>query len=158
MPPDGLPGTSSAIDSIPASDPGRFDQRLFRSRNWIVRIGSTAVERFDDLAMYAVMRPGERVELDVVRDGRTTTVPLTIATVREGDRFGNEYRVGRVGIYPAQRVWAPVSVAQAPIVGIRRTGEIIGMMVDTITQIVTGRRLPVHGLDASAGWYEGILG
>jgi nitroimidazol reductase NimA-like FMN-containing flavoprotein (pyridoxamine 5'-phosphate oxidase superfamily) len=25
-------------------------------------------------------------------------------------------------------------------------------------EIVTGRRLPVHGLDASAGWYEGILG
>lgn len=131
----------------------------------IVRIGSTAVERFDDLAMYAVMRPGERVELDVVRDGRTSTVPLTIATVREGDRFGNEYRVGRVGIYPAQRVWAPVSVAQAPIVGIRRTGEIIGMMVDTITQIVTGRRslqelggplriAQVSGERLSLGWPE----
>jgi nitroimidazol reductase NimA-like FMN-containing flavoprotein (pyridoxamine 5'-phosphate oxidase superfamily) len=25
-------------------------------------------------------------------------------------------------------------------------------------ELITGRRLPVQGLDASAGWYEGILG
>lgn len=25
-------------------------------------------------------------------------------------------------------------------------------------ELVTGRRLPVHGLDAGGGWYEGILG
>ncbi len=25
-------------------------------------------------------------------------------------------------------------------------------------ELVTGRRLPVHGMEAGGGWYEGILG
>ena len=34
----------------------------------------------------------------------------------------------------------PVGLLQAPVVAVRRTGEILSMMVETIGQIVTGRR------------------
>ncbi|KQN26225.1 RIP metalloprotease RseP [Sphingomonas sp. Leaf33] len=133
----------------------------------IVEIGDKSVDRFDDLRMYAAMRPGETVTVDIVRNGRTIPVPLTIGTIREGDRFGNQYKVGRIGIGPSAPVWSPVSVVEAPVIGVRRTGEILGMMVDTIGQIVTGRRslqelggplkiAQVSGEQLTLGWPEFI--
>lgn len=136
-----------------------------RTGDRIVAIGGKGIDRFDDLKVYAAMRPGEAVPLDIVRDGRTASLPLTIGTLTERDRFGTEYRVGRIGIGPSAPVWEPVGVAQAPLVGIRRTGEIIGMMADTIGQIVSGRRsvgelggplriAQVSGQQLSLGWPE----
>ena len=106
----------------------------------IVEIGGRDVERFDDLKMFAAMRPDETVTLDIVRDGAPRSLPLTIGVLQENDRFGNHYRIGRIGIGPAAPVWRSVGVLEAPVIGVRRTGEIIGMMVDTIGQIISGRR------------------
>ncbi len=72
----------------------------------IVEIGDKSIDRFDDLRMYAAMRAGERTTVDIVREGRTLSVPLTIGEIREGDRFGNTYRVGRIGIGPTAPVWS----------------------------------------------------
>ncbi|MBN2971972.1 site-2 protease family protein [Roseomonas aeriglobus] len=140
-------------------------QAGLRPGDRIVEIGDKSVDRFDDLRMYAAMRPGETVTVDIVRDGRPVALPLTIGTLREGDRFGNTYKVGRIGIGPAAPIWSPVSLVQAPVVGVQRTGEILGMMVDTIGQIVTGRRslqelggplkiAQVSGEQLTLGWPE----
>jgi regulator of sigma E protease len=111
-----------------------------RTGDRIVEIGGSDVTRFDDLRIYAAMRPNETVAVGIVRDGRPATLPLTIGTLTEKDRFGNAFSVGRIGIGPSAPVWSSVGVLEAPVVGVRRTGEIIGTMVDTIGQIVSGRR------------------
>ncbi|URW76597.1 M50 family metallopeptidase [Sphingomonas donggukensis] len=131
----------------------------------IASIGGTGIERFDELKMYAALRPGERVALNVVRDGSVNTLPLTIGTLKQADRWGNAYQIGRIGIGPAEPVWSKVSLVEAPVVGVRRTGEIISMMVDTIGQVITGRRsvkemggplriAQVSGQQLSLGWPE----
>ena len=136
-----------------------------RAGDRVSEIGGKTIVRFDDLRIYSAMRPGEAVNLKIVRAGQPLSVPLTIGAVREADRFGNQYRVGRIGIGPADPVWSPVRLVDAPVVGIRRTGEILGMMVDTITQIVTGRRslqelggplkiAQVSGEQLALGWPE----
>lgn len=136
-----------------------------RTGDRITAIAGRSVERFEDLRMFSVMRPAERVTLDVVRDGQAARVPLTIGVHRERDRFGNEYRIGRIGIGPAASVYTPVGLLEAPVVGVQRTGEIIGMMVDTIGQIVSGRRsvdelggplriAQVSGQQLTLGWPE----
>jgi regulator of sigma E protease len=136
-----------------------------RSGDRIVEIGGKRIERFDDLRIYAAMRPNEAVSVAIVRDGRPTDLPLTIGTLVVKDRLGNEQRVGQIGIGPSAPVWSPVGVLEAPVVGVRRTGEIIGMMVDTIAQIVTGRRsvkemggplriAQVSGEQLALGWPE----
>ncbi|WP_326524263.1 M50 family metallopeptidase [Sphingomonas sp.] len=133
----------------------------------IVEIGGKSIARFDDLRVYAAMRPQETVSLDIERAGQPVRLPLTIGVLRQADRFGNEYRVGRIGIGPAEPVWRPVGLIEAPLVGIRRTGEIMGMMVDTIGQIVMGKRsldelggplriAQVSGEQLALGWPEFI--
>ena len=133
----------------------------------ITAIGGRTIGRFDDLRLFAAMRPGETVRADIVRGGAALQLPLTLDAIEEKDRLGNVYRIGRIGIGPGAPVIEPVGVLQAPLVGIRRTGEIIRMMTDTIAQIVTGRRsmqelggplriAQVSGDALSVGWPEFI--
>ena len=75
-----------------------------------------------------------------MRDGIPEALDATLGRVEEGDRFGNRYEIGQLGIAPPDPVFATVSLAEAPAVGIRRTGEMVRMMADTIGQVVTGRR------------------
>jgi regulator of sigma E protease len=106
----------------------------------IVAMGGTRIDTFDDIRNYAQIRPNERVRVTYDRAGAIQTADLTIATQREVDRFGNEYRTGLVGIGNASAVFEPVSLFRAPVVGVERTVDIVKMMVATIGQIVTGRR------------------
>ncbi|TKD50766.1 M50 family metallopeptidase [Sphingomonas baiyangensis] len=103
-------------------------------------IGGNAVETFDDIAAYTHIRPGERTTIAFERAGQPREAELQIGLRRERDRFGNEYRIGLVGVTAGDPVREPVSLLRAPLVGIERTGDIIGMMVETLGQIVTGRR------------------
>ncbi len=106
----------------------------------IVAMGDTRIDTFDDIRNYAQIRADERVRVTYDRGGQVQTADLTIATQREVDRFGNEYRTGLVGIGNTSPVFEPVSLLRAPVVGVERTVGIVDMMVATIGQIVTGRR------------------
>lgn len=106
----------------------------------LTSIAGRSLETFDDIAGFARLRPGERVEIVIDRGGTLQTRPLQIGELRERDRFGNEYRTGRIGIGPAKPVSEQISLIEAPMVGTERTVEIVRMMIDTIGQIITGRR------------------
>jgi regulator of sigma E protease len=58
----------------------------------------------------------------------------------EGDGFGNRFRIGRLGIGPGAPVVDPVPLWRAPIVAVKRTGDIVRTMVETLGQIVSGGR------------------
>lgn len=106
----------------------------------IVALGGRAVETFDDMVRYIKIRAGEPVRIDYRRGDRPVSADVKIATLEQQDRFGNVYRVGLIGIAPPRPVIVPVSPLEAPVVAVRRTGEIVSMMVETIGQVVTGRR------------------
>lgn len=106
----------------------------------IVALGDRSIDTFDDMIRYVRIRAGEKVTIDFVRDGRTLERRATIATDVQRDRFGNEYRVGRLGIVGDRPVIVPVSLIDAPAVAVRRTGDIVGMMVETLGQVISGRR------------------
>ncbi len=133
----------------------------------VVGIDGRSFERFDELVLYVTLRPGERVQMDVARGGTTTPVDITFGERRERDRFGNDYRLGQLGVMSGAQEIVPVSLLEAPVVGVRKTGEIIRMMVDTLGQIITGRRsvaelggplkiAQVSGGALSLGWPEFI--
>jgi regulator of sigma E protease len=106
----------------------------------IVALGGRRVETFDDMVRYVKIRPGERVRIDLSRGDVARSVEATIGTLEQQDRFGNVYRVGLLGIAPADPVIVPVSPLEAPVIAVRRTGEIMTMMVETIGQVISGRR------------------
>ena len=111
-----------------------------RTGDRVVRLAGREVETFEDMVGIVKIRAGERVRLDYVRGDQPRSADLVIGTRRERDRFGNEYRFGRLGVGAAAPVVEPVSILEAPAVAIRRTGDIVSLMVETLGQVVTGRR------------------
>jgi regulator of sigma E protease len=106
----------------------------------IVSVDGEAIEQFDDVSAKVVPHPGERIAIGVERDGEPLTFVLTIPSIIERDRFGNEFKIGRIGVGSGEGRLVPVGPFEAVTLGVRQTGETVEMMVTGIWQIVTGRR------------------
>ncbi len=111
-----------------------------RAGDRIEALGGRHVDTFEDMVRFVKIRAGERVRIDYVRADQPASVETVIGTQEQRDRFGNEYKVGLLGIAPTSPVVRPVGLFEAPVVAVRRTGDILQMMVETIGQIVSGRR------------------
>ncbi len=111
----------------------------------ITSLGGRAVGEFGDMVTYTVMRPGEAIVIEYQRGGETRRVNAVIGTRQFKDRFGNVSRRGALGITGDRQVFTPIAIWQAPIVGVKRTWEIIETTVDGLGQIFTGR-IPVSEL------------
>src|SRR5690606_25574794 len=64
----------------------------------IVAMDGKPVTSFEEVANRIVPYPGETVALEVDRAGERLNFALTIPSVVERDRFGNEFSVGQIGI------------------------------------------------------------
>ncbi len=106
----------------------------------VVALGGRSVTTFGDMVRFVQIRAGERVRIDFDRGGRALSRDVKIGTDVQRDRFGNEYRMGRIGISGSTPVIVPVGLLEAPVVAVRRTGDIVQLMVETLGQVVTGRR------------------
>ncbi|MBA14949.1 MAG: RIP metalloprotease RseP [Sphingomonas sp.] len=106
----------------------------------ITAIGGRSVHTFRDMIQYTQLRPDERVTVDFERNGEARQIEAVIGTRVERDRFGNEYRIGQLGIGPGEPVQEKVGLLEAPIVGVSTTMAIMQSMVDGLGQIITGRR------------------
>ncbi|MBW6523610.1 RIP metalloprotease RseP [Sphingomonas sp. RHCKR47] len=124
---EAMPGTAAAQAGLRAGDR-------------IEALGGRHVDTFEDMVRFVKIRAGERVRIDYVRADQPTSVETVIGTLEQRDRFGNEYKVGLLGIAPTSPVVRPVGLFEAPVVAVRRTGDILQMMVETVGQIVSGRR------------------
>jgi regulator of sigma E protease len=106
----------------------------------ITALGGRHIETFGDIADYAKIRANEAVRIDFDRGGTSISRNAVIGTQELQDRFGNKYRLGLLGVGPARPVYVSVGLLEAPGVAIRRTGNIVSMMVETLGQIITGKR------------------
>ena len=106
----------------------------------IVSLNGREMTTFDDLRLYAQIRPGEPVTIVIKRSGKTIEKPGRVGAVQEQDGFGNKFKVGRLGIAPAQPIIEPVPFWRAPAVAFKQTGQIIRTMVETLGQILGGGR------------------
>ncbi|ANI77097.1 RIP metalloprotease RseP [Sphingobium sp. EP60837] len=106
----------------------------------IVSLNGREVATFDDIRLYAQIRPDEPVKILIERAGRSIEKQGHVGAVQERDGFGNSYRIGRLGIAPGEPVVEPVALWRAPIVAIKQTGQIIRTMVETLGQILGGGR------------------
>lgn len=111
----------------------------------IVAIDGEPITWFDEVGSKVAHRPGERISMRTERDGRSREFTFAIGVEIQKDRFGNEYRIGRLGIMSDKPVMRPVSLIEAPVVAVERTGSIVRLMVETLAQVITGRR-PVSEL------------
>ncbi len=106
----------------------------------IKSVGGTEVSSFADLLPQIAPYPGRTVEIVVNRSGQELTYPVTIAPVSEKDQFGNEAKVGRIGVPPFKPAIVPVPVGQALTMSVDQCFGIMRLMATGIVQIVTGER------------------
>ena len=106
----------------------------------IVAVDGHAVSNFLDIPEHVVPFPDQEVSIEVERGGRTITVPVRIASVVERDRFGNEARVGRIGIYAGKSDVVAMGPLEAVGLGFDQSFGIMRMMVTGIGQIFSGDR------------------
>jgi regulator of sigma E protease len=116
------------------------EQAGLRQGDLILSVDGEEIERFSELRNIIVThKPGERVALVVKRGEEKLDLPVEIGAVEVKDRFGNVMRYGALGVQSQDVTVRPVSLIEAPIVGLRQTGQLIAMMADGLVQIITGR-------------------
>ncbi|MEN2784936.1 RIP metalloprotease RseP [Sphingomonas qilianensis] len=106
----------------------------------IVSLGGRSVETFDDVSRYVKIRANETVRIELERSGTIVQRDVVIGTQEQRDRFGNEYQLGLLGIAPDRPVLLEVGLLEAPVVALRQTRDIVVTMVETLGQVITGRR------------------
>lgn len=134
----GQNGTSSVVGGI---SPGSAAAVAgLQPGDRVTSLGGRSVETFTDMVKYTQLRPNEAVHIEFERAGQALETDAVIGQREERDRFGNSFKVGVLGIASSAPVVKPVGLLEAPLVGIRQTGEIIQMTLDGLGQIITGRR------------------
>lgn len=134
----------------------------------ITAIAGQSVDHFDDVQRIVSIRAGETVGIDVRRDDSPYHLTATIGADLQRDRFGNEFRLGLLGVRSGPPVWVEVPFWQLPSAAIGQTAGVVRMMVDTLGQIVTGRRsvkelggplkiAQISGQQATLGWFDFVI-
>jgi len=106
----------------------------------IVTINGEAIASFTEIPPHVVPYPGRTVTVGIERAGRTLDVPIRIASFVEKDKFGNEARIGRIGIGAGKPQIIPVGAGEAVTLGVEQSFGIMKMMAAGIGQIFTGER------------------
>ncbi|MCC6826630.1 MAG: RIP metalloprotease RseP [Novosphingobium sp.] len=106
----------------------------------IVAIDGDAVASFTDIPAHVLPYPGRSITLTVKRDGRELQVPVRIGLAVERDRFGNEARIGRIGIAAGKVEVLRVGPVEAVSLGAQQSLGVMKMMVTGIGQIFSGER------------------
>lgn len=106
----------------------------------IVSIDGAPVSDFGDLPAKIAPFPGRTIPIAVEREGRHLTFPVKIAAVIERDEFGNEARIGRIGVPPFKPKLVSVGVTEAGSLAVDQCLGVGKMMVTGIGQILSGER------------------
>jgi regulator of sigma E protease len=106
----------------------------------IVAVDGNPIQNFTDIPQHIVPFPGRTVTISAQRDGQRIEVPVPIASEVVRDRFGNEARIGRIGIAAGRGEVIPVGPLEAVSLGIDQSVGVIEMTITGIGQIFTGER------------------
>jgi regulator of sigma E protease len=106
----------------------------------IVAIDGNKIDSFTQIPEFVVPFPGRTVTIAALRDGRPIVLPVHVREEVERDRFGNEARIGRIGIAAGRGRIEPVGPVEAVRLAVDQTAGIIRLTVTGIGQIFSGER------------------
>jgi regulator of sigma E protease len=108
----------------------------------IVSVGGNAIASFTDIPGRVVPYPGRTLTITVQREGAVIDIPVRIANFVQSDQFGNEARIGRLGIGANRENFEIVDVGPGEAVSLAWNQSIgmMRMMATGIGQIFTGER------------------
>lgn len=106
----------------------------------IISVDGENIELFDDLRQKIMLIPEQNVEIVYERDGQRVAKQGKIGVHILNDRFGNEYRLGLLGMSSSKVEWREVSPLEAPAVAVEKTIGIVDQITTTLGQVITGKR------------------
>ncbi|MFM5950026.1 MAG: RIP metalloprotease RseP [Novosphingobium sp.] len=134
----GIPSNPAVITEFGDKSPARAAGLLEGDR--IVAIDGKEIESFKDVAEAVRIYPGRTVTVAAQRDGRTLEIPVTLGENIIKDQFGNESRLGMLGIKGGELELRKVGPIAAVGHGFTESIGIMKMMAIGLKQIVTGER------------------
>ena len=126
-------GAGAVLDGSPAEQAG------VEAGDRIVAVGGNPVQSWWDFVREIESRPGERVDLTLVRNGRELVRSVNVRS--EEERRGEEtVIVGRIGVQMpnAEMAYTEVSPGAAIVHGYRETVAVTSFILNFLGQLVTG--------------------
>jgi regulator of sigma E protease len=161
----GIYGTPSDRATIGVVDPGSVAQAAgFRPGDQIVEVNGSRIDTFADLSTYIALRPNEPMDFRVLRGSDEVRLHATPRQVTDSDRFGNQARIGRLGVKPGGPMqFSRLPFYELPGAAVRQTIGTVETMLTALGQVISGRRslselggplkiAQVSGQQASLGW------
>ena len=134
----GAPSTDTIVTRIVAGSPA--EQSGLKLGDRIVSVGGRDASNFEEVVRFVTLRPNERISMVVARGGERIETKVDVGVAEEKDRFGQRFRVGRIGIYGGIRRFDPVPAAEIVPAAATATVNLTRAMLDGLWQIVSGRR------------------
>lgn len=162
----GYPTTPALVTSVKAGSAA--EQAGFRPGDRIVAIEGRSTETFKDVFDYVRLRPEQKLDFQVVRGDEKITLPATPSASVYRDQFGNEARIGLLGVTSSALVFSKLPPGELVMTAVRQTGDVVRSTIVAMGQIISGSRsakelggplkmAQLSGQQASLGWIDMFL-
>jgi regulator of sigma E protease len=129
----------------------------------LVSVNGREVSNFAQVKDYVMLRPAQSLDVVVEREGRRFSFPATTGSTVMKDSFGNEAKIGTLGVYSNAVAFEKLPLSQLPGRAVIQTSDTVQAMVLTLGQLIMGQRsvkelggplkiAQVSGQQASLGW------
>ncbi len=128
------PGVGAVNPGSPA------DRAGLEAGDRIISVDGVPVHGWYDFVSLVEARPGQRVEIELEREGRSLLRIVTLDAERAERPDGRVAEVGKIGIYPPmERVsYRDASLGEAVVAGARETATVTGIILAFLRDLVTG--------------------
>ena len=132
----------------------------------IIAINDSPVTSFEQIRQKVLPSPGEAITVTALRDHRQLSFHFTIASRVMRDEFGEEQRIGQLGVGSGKVALVKVGPLTALGLGFSQSIDVMGTMVTGLRQIAVGERsfrdsaggpikiARISGERLSLGWLE----
>jgi regulator of sigma E protease len=105
----------------------------------IVAIAGDRIDGFDEIRSHVVPFPGEKVPVEIERAGQHLSLTLTIGERKLRDQFGNEQKIGMLGVAGAGLRRVHLGPVESLTTAVSQTYGVMGTMVTAACASWAGR-------------------
>ena len=106
----------------------------------IIGINGRGINRFEEIRDIVVIRPGEKLEILLIRAGKEINLFATPTISEITDSLGNKHKIGILGIGVAAREYQVLGPLSAVVASVEETYFLIERTLQGLGQIISGNR------------------